>query len=81
MKYRKDDVVSGKGSEPHQFTTTLRGVTVNASRALGLSETTGSIESGKCADLVLWDTDNPAMPSYNMGYNPCHKIMVNGRWL
>ena len=59
----------------------LRGVTINAARALGLSETTGSIESGKCADLVLWDTDNPATLSYNMGFNPCHRIMVNGHWL
>ena len=60
---------------------TLRGVTINAARALGLADSVGSIELGKCADLVLWDTDNPAMLSYNMGYNPCHKIMVNGRWL
>ena len=39
---------------------TLKGVTINAAKALGLESRIGSIEVGKQADLVLWNTDNPS---------------------
>lgn len=58
----------------------LRGVTVNAARALGIESRKGSIEVGKQADIVIWDTDNPAMLSYQVGMNYCAAIMVEGRW-
>jgi len=38
----------------------LLGMTRNASRALGLSDTLGSLEAGKLADFVLWDIESPA---------------------
>lgn len=35
-----------------------QGVTINAASALGIEKKVGSIEVGKCADLILWNTDN-----------------------
>ncbi len=58
----------------------LRGVTINAARALGLQRQIGSIELGKQADLVLWDVEKPALLSYRLGLNPCAAVMQGGRW-
>ncbi len=58
----------------------LRGVTINAARALGLDACVGSLEAGKQADLVLWDVDRPAMLSYRLGLNPCAAVMQGGLW-
>ncbi len=58
----------------------LRAVTLNAAKALGLQDEIGSLEVGKHADLVIWDTNNPADLAYNIGLNPCHRIMVGGKW-
>jgi imidazolonepropionase len=58
----------------------LRGVTVNAAKALGIEDRKGSIEVGKQADLVIWNTDNPAMLAYQVGINNCAAIMFEGRW-
>lgn len=58
----------------------LRGVTLNAARALGLDSEIGSLEVGKRADLVLWDVERPAMLSYRVGINPCAAVMRAGVW-
>lgn len=58
----------------------LRGVTINAAKALGLESEVGSLSVGKQADLVLWDIDKPAMLSYQLGLNPCAAIMKAGIW-
>lgn len=58
----------------------LRGVTINAAKALGLDSQVGSLSVGKQADLVLWDIEKPAMLSYQIGLNPCLAIMQAGVW-
>ena len=35
----------------------IRWITYNAAKSLGVHEQTGSIESGKMADVVLWNQD------------------------
>jgi len=57
----------------------LAGATVNAAKALGLSNK-GKIEVGCDADLVLWDIARPADLAYQMGLNPINGIMVQGKW-
>lgn len=55
----------------------LRGATVNAARALGLTDR-GSIEPGKQADLAVWDVHSPDELSYALGHNPCYRVYKNG---
>ncbi|MCF4167327.1 imidazolonepropionase [Zavarzinia compransoris] len=56
----------------------LAGVTVNAARALGLGDETGSIEVGKAADLAVFDVADPAELSYRIGFNPLHARFLEG---
>jgi imidazolonepropionase len=58
----------------------LRGVTTNAAKALGLSESHGSIAAGKAADLACWNIERPAELAYWVGGNPCCGIMRAGLW-
>lgn len=57
----------------------LRGVTINAARALGRADRVGSIEVGKRADLVRWNLQDPAELSYRVGNNPCHSVLFGGK--
>ena len=61
-------------------TEALRGVTLNAARALGLAQEIGSLETGKQADIVIWDVDRPSLLSYRVGMNPCRAVMQGGKW-
>jgi len=46
--------------------TTLKMATRNGARAIGLEQVTGSIEKGKCADIILVDMDKPHVtPMYD----------------
>ena len=56
----------------------LRGVTLNAARALGMAKTHGSIELGKVADLCLWNVDHPAELSYAIGASPLRARLHHG---
>lgn len=56
----------------------LKGVTLNAARALGLASETGSITAGKWADLAIWDIERPAELVYRMGFNPLWKRIWRG---
>jgi imidazolonepropionase len=57
----------------------LRGVTVNAARALGRTDI-GILEAGKRADFALWDIARPADLAYAIGANPCRGIVRAGVW-
>jgi imidazolonepropionase len=57
----------------------LAGVTRNAALALGMDSDIGTLEIGKCADLVLWDVDHPAELAYRIGFNPCHSVLRGGK--
>jgi len=56
----------------------LRGVTVNAARALGLQDEVGTLEAGKACDLAIWDVEHPSELLYRMGYNPLHARIWSG---
>ncbi|MEM9386176.1 MAG: imidazolonepropionase [Pseudomonadota bacterium] len=58
----------------------LRGVTVNAAKALGLEQEVGVLCAGHRADLVLWQVTDPAALSYGLGMNPVDGIVQSGRW-
>lgn len=55
----------------------LAGVTVNAAKALGLTDR-GVIAKGQRADLVLWDIEHPAELAYQFGVNPLAKQWIEG---
>lgn len=55
----------------------LRGVTVNAARALGLDDC-GVIAPGKRADLAIWDVTDPSELSYRIGFNPLQVRIFGG---
>ena len=58
----------------------LRGVTVNAATALGLSDC-GQITAGARADLAVWDIKHPAELAYRFGVNPLAERWFNGEVL
>jgi len=55
----------------------LRGVTVNAARALGLADR-GTLEPGKRADLAVWHAREPAELCYWIGGQLVRDIFVGG---
>jgi len=57
----------------------LAGATRNAARALGLLGETGTLETGKWADLAIWDIERPAELVYRLGFNPLHARVRRGR--
>ncbi len=57
----------------------LKGITINAAKALRIDKTVGSITQGKQADLVFWDIQSPAELSYQFGGNPCKRVIKKGK--
>lgn len=45
----------------------LAGATINAAKALGMSDTHGSLEVGKMADFVCWQVESPGELCYWLG--------------
>ncbi|MGY4395015.1 imidazolonepropionase [Sphingomonas sp. UYAg733] len=60
-------------------TEALRGVTVNAAGALGLSAQIGTLEAGKACDLAVWDISDLAELVYRIGFNPLFMRVKDGR--
>ena len=73
-------LVMNMGATLFRLTVTecLRGVTVNAARALGLQDEVGKLEAGKACDLAIWDVGHPSELVYRMGFNPLHARIWSG---
>lgn len=56
----------------------LNAVTLNAACAIGMGGSIGSIERGKQADLVIWNTDSLEMLCYRMGSNQVKTVVKKG---
>jgi len=56
----------------------LRGVTVQAARALGLKDR-GALAPGLRADFCVWDVEHPRELAYAFGCNPCQRVIVGGQ--
>jgi len=57
----------------------LAGATREAARALGLGADCGTLETGKRADIAIWDIDHPRDLSYWLGVQPLAGLLVAGR--
>jgi imidazolonepropionase len=57
----------------------LAGITRNGAKALGRHHTTGTLETGKDADLVIWDISEPAELAYHIGSNPLKHAVRKGK--
>jgi imidazolonepropionase len=60
-------------------TEALRGMTVNAARALGLAADRGTLEPGKRADLAVWRVGRPAELCYWLGLDLLALLVKDGR--
>ena len=58
---------------------TITAVTLNAAAAVGRAETVGSLEVGKKADIVIWETDALSYLFYRFGSNLVHTVLKNGK--
>ena len=52
--------------------------TINAAHSLGLLNEIGSVEKGKRADLVIWDTQNFRQMVYHFGVNHAKAVIKSG---
>jgi imidazolonepropionase len=56
----------------------LRGVTVQAAKALGLKDR-GQLVAGQRADFCVWDVAHPNELAYWFGTNPCKRVIVGAQ--
>ena len=56
----------------------LAGMTREAARALGLHRECGTLETGKRAEIALWDVTRPAELAYRLGRNPLVRRIHGG---
>ena len=56
----------------------LQGVTRHAARALDCEVDRGTIETGKRADIAVWNVSHPDELSYWLGLNPLERLYVSG---
>jgi imidazolonepropionase len=57
----------------------LRGITINAAKALGLQKQIGSLEAGKQANILQLDISHPNQLAYEIGIDPITHIWHQGR--
>jgi len=57
----------------------LAGVTREAARALGLLHDRGTLETGKRADIAVWDIGHPRELTYWLGLNGLSDLFIEGR--
>ncbi len=57
----------------------LSAATLNAAHSLGRRERLGSLETGKDADLVLWECEHYRQLPYHFGVNQARLVMKRGR--
>ena len=57
----------------------LTAVTLNGAAAIGMADRTGSLESGKQADLVLWNAPDLDYLGYRMGSNLVRTVIKKGK--
>lgn len=55
----------------------LRGMTVNAARALGLADR-GTLAAEQRADFAVWNVAHPNELAYWIGSNPCLRVVAGG---
>ena len=58
---------------------TITAATLNAAAAIGRGDSVGSLEVGKKADLVIWETDALSYLFYRFGSNLVHTVLKNGQ--
>lgn len=58
---------------------TFNGATINAAFAVGLGDKAGSLEIGKQADILIFDTKDYREISYEFGGNLIEKVIKNGK--
>jgi imidazolonepropionase len=54
--------------------------TINAAYAVALGEKTGSLETGKQADILIFDTKDFREISYEFGGNCIHTVIKGGKF-
>jgi imidazolonepropionase len=52
--------------------------TINAAKALGMENDIGSLEPGKLADFVIWDTDDLSEIPYHHAVNHVRSVFIGG---
>jgi len=57
----------------------INAATVNAAWSLDRGGEIGSIEEGKKADLIVLDCPSHLFLGYQLGWNPIHRVIKNGR--
>ncbi|TMI21170.1 imidazolonepropionase [Candidatus Bathyarchaeota archaeon] len=59
----------------------IRGITINAARALGLEKRIGSLHRGKRADLVTLRAPNHRWVGYTHGERVVDNVLIGGEWV
>jgi imidazolonepropionase len=59
----------------------IRGITINAARALGLEKRVGSLQVGKDADLVTLRVPNYRWIGYTFGERIVDNVLIGGEWV